>query len=129
MATTSRQTEVDRARWSRSGSRPPSLRHHGSTVIAWRDPNRGRHPRGRQPGAAARRAQRRHRRPRAVARRSCRHAGPEVLEGLLPLGAEAGSAEAREHGRLANEHHPALRRTTATATGSTRSSSTRPGTG
>jgi putative acyl-CoA dehydrogenase len=31
-----------------------------------------------------------------------------VLEGLLPLGAEAGTAEARAQGRLANEHHPEL---------------------
>ena len=38
-----------------------------------------------------------------------RYAGPEVLESLLPIGAEAGSEEAREHGRLANEHHPVLR--------------------
>jgi putative acyl-CoA dehydrogenase len=37
-----------------------------------------------------------------------RHGSPEVLAGLLPLGAEAGSAEAREQGRLANEHHPEL---------------------
>jgi putative acyl-CoA dehydrogenase len=37
-----------------------------------------------------------------------RHGSAEVLEGLLPLGAEAGSAEAREQGRLANEHHPQL---------------------
>ena len=37
-----------------------------------------------------------------------RHGSTEVLEGLLPLGAEAGSAEARDQGRLANEHHPEL---------------------
>jgi putative acyl-CoA dehydrogenase len=37
-----------------------------------------------------------------------RHGGADVLEGLLPLGAEAGSAEAREQGRLANQHHPEL---------------------
>lgn len=37
-----------------------------------------------------------------------RHASPEVVEDLVGLGAEAGSAEAREHGRLANEHHPRL---------------------
>ncbi len=37
-----------------------------------------------------------------------RHGSAEVLEGLLPLGAEAGTAEAREQGRLANEHHPEL---------------------
>ncbi|HEX5090441.1 MAG TPA: acyl-CoA dehydrogenase family protein [Nocardioides sp.] len=38
-----------------------------------------------------------------------RHGSAEVLEGLLPLGAEAGTSEAREQGRLANEHHPELR--------------------
>ena len=38
-----------------------------------------------------------------------RHAGPEVLESLVEIGAEAGTEEAREHGRLANEHHPELR--------------------
>jgi putative acyl-CoA dehydrogenase len=38
-----------------------------------------------------------------------RHGSSEVLEGLLPLGAEAGTEEAREHGRLANVHHPELR--------------------
>jgi putative acyl-CoA dehydrogenase len=37
-----------------------------------------------------------------------RHGSAEVLDGLLPLGAEAGTAEAREQGRLANEHHPEL---------------------
>ncbi|WP_193611810.1 acyl-CoA dehydrogenase family protein [Nocardioides lijunqiniae] len=37
-----------------------------------------------------------------------RHAGPDVLEDLAEIGAQAGSAEAREHGRLANEHHPVL---------------------
>lgn len=37
-----------------------------------------------------------------------RHASPEVVDDLVGLGAEAGSAEAREHGRLANEHHPRL---------------------
>ncbi|MQW77236.1 DNA alkylation response protein [Nocardioides sp. dk4132] len=37
-----------------------------------------------------------------------RHAGAEVLEDLVPLGADAGSAEAREHGQLANEHPPRL---------------------
>jgi putative acyl-CoA dehydrogenase len=38
-----------------------------------------------------------------------RHAGDEVLDSLVALGAEAGTEEAREHGRLANEHHPVLR--------------------
>jgi putative acyl-CoA dehydrogenase len=37
-----------------------------------------------------------------------RHAGPDVLEDLATLGAQAGTAEAREHGQLANEHHPVL---------------------
>src|SRR4051812_25419957 len=37
-----------------------------------------------------------------------RHATDEVVESLTGLGAEAGSAEAREHGVLANEHHPRL---------------------
>jgi len=38
-----------------------------------------------------------------------RHAGAEVLESLMAIGAQAGAEEAREHGRLANEHHPELR--------------------
>ncbi|HCB07158.1 MAG TPA: DNA alkylation response protein [Nocardioides bacterium] len=37
-----------------------------------------------------------------------RHGSESVLDSLLPLGAEAGSAEAREQGRLANEHPPEL---------------------
>ncbi len=37
-----------------------------------------------------------------------RYAGEEVVADLTALGAEAGTAEAREHGRLANEHHPEL---------------------
>jgi putative acyl-CoA dehydrogenase len=37
-----------------------------------------------------------------------RHGSPETLESLVDLGAEAGSAEAREHGMLANEFHPEL---------------------
>jgi putative acyl-CoA dehydrogenase len=39
-----------------------------------------------------------------------RHASAEVVEDLAGLGAEAGSAEAREHGMLANEFHPTLER-------------------
>ena len=58
-----------------------------------------------------------------------RHAGPEVLESLVAIGAEAGTEEAREHGRLANEHHPVLRQYDRYGTASTRSTSTRPGTG
>lgn len=38
-----------------------------------------------------------------------RHGSDETLASLHGLGREAGSAEAREHGRLANEHHPQLR--------------------
>ena len=37
-----------------------------------------------------------------------RHAGPEVVDDLGSLGAEAGTAEAREHGLLANRHEPEL---------------------
>ncbi|CAN5429151.1 DNA alkylation response protein [soil metagenome] len=37
-----------------------------------------------------------------------RHAGVEVVEDLGSIGFEAGSAEAREQGLLANEHHPEL---------------------
>ena len=67
---------------------------------------------------------------RALVEAVTRHASAEVVEDLVGIGAEAGTAEAREHGMLANEHHPAAdRRTTATATASTRSSSTRRGTG
>ncbi|MCW2868029.1 MAG: alkylation response protein [Marmoricola sp.] len=38
-----------------------------------------------------------------------RHATPEVLASLADLGVEAGTEEAREHGVLANRHHPELR--------------------
>lgn len=37
-----------------------------------------------------------------------RHASTDVVDDLTALGAEAGSAEAREHGMLANEFHPEL---------------------
>ena len=37
-----------------------------------------------------------------------RHASSEVVDELAALGAEAGSAEAREHGMLANKFHPEL---------------------
>ncbi len=37
-----------------------------------------------------------------------RYAGPEVVDDLAPLGAAAGTAEAREHGMLANRHEPEL---------------------
>src|SRR4029078_8878655 len=37
-----------------------------------------------------------------------RHAGPDVVEDLVALGAEAGTAEAREPGMLANRQEPEL---------------------
>ncbi|WP_104106714.1 acyl-CoA dehydrogenase family protein [Nocardioides sp. 616] len=37
-----------------------------------------------------------------------RHGSEEVLDDLTALGAEAGTEQAREHGMLANEHHPRL---------------------
>ena len=37
-----------------------------------------------------------------------RHGSADLVEDLTPLGAEAGTAEAREHGMLANRHHPEL---------------------
>ena len=37
-----------------------------------------------------------------------RHASDAVVDDLVGIGAEAGTAEAREHGMLANEHHPEL---------------------
>lgn len=37
-----------------------------------------------------------------------RHGSPDVLADLEAVGREAGTAEAREHGQLANEHHPLL---------------------
>jgi putative acyl-CoA dehydrogenase len=37
-----------------------------------------------------------------------RHGSSDVVDDLATLGAEAGTAEAREHGMLANEHHPQL---------------------
>lgn len=45
---------------------------------------------------------------RALSEAVVRHGSEAVLAGLRPLGAEAGSAEAREQGRLANAHHPVL---------------------
>jgi putative acyl-CoA dehydrogenase len=39
-----------------------------------------------------------------------RHGSAELVDALRGLGAEAGSAEAREHGRLANEFDPELAR-------------------
>ncbi|MEO5662016.1 MAG: acyl-CoA dehydrogenase family protein [Nocardioides sp.] len=37
-----------------------------------------------------------------------RHASADVVDDLTLLGVEAGTAEAREHGMLANQHHPEL---------------------
>jgi putative acyl-CoA dehydrogenase len=37
-----------------------------------------------------------------------RHGSSEVVADLAPLGAEASTAQAREHGMLANEHEPVL---------------------
>lgn len=45
----------------------------------------------------------------ALAGAVVRHGSGEVLEDLRELGVAAGSAEAREHGVLANAHHPELR--------------------
>jgi len=45
---------------------------------------------------------------RALVEAVLRHGSAEVVEDLTPLGAEAGTAEAREHGILANENHPQL---------------------
>jgi putative acyl-CoA dehydrogenase len=44
----------------------------------------------------------------ALAEAVTRHAGAETLDDLLALGAQAGTAEAREHGRLANRYEPEL---------------------
>ncbi len=38
-----------------------------------------------------------------------RHADQATLDDLLPLGEEAGTAQIREHGMLANAHHPELK--------------------
>ncbi|MCW2794033.1 MAG: alkylation response protein, partial [Nocardioides sp.] len=45
---------------------------------------------------------------RALVEAVTRHASADVVEDLVALGAEAGTAEAREHGILANENHPHL---------------------
>lgn len=45
---------------------------------------------------------------RALSEAVVRHGSAEVLADLADLGIEAGSEEAREHGRLANVHHPEL---------------------
>ncbi|MGY2703113.1 acyl-CoA dehydrogenase family protein [Nocardioides sp. HB32] len=37
-----------------------------------------------------------------------RHASADLVDDLAVVGAEAGTPEAREHGMLANEHHPEL---------------------
>jgi hypothetical protein len=46
---------------------------------------------------------------RALTDALARHGTRALVEELAALGAEAGSEEAREHGRLANRHHPELR--------------------
>lgn len=62
-----------------------------------------------------------------------RHTAPglldEVREDLSALGRAAGSAQLQEWGVQANDNPRACVPTTATGTGSTRSSSIRPGTG
>ncbi|SFC52185.1 putative acyl-CoA dehydrogenase [Nocardioides terrae] len=45
---------------------------------------------------------------RALAEAVARHASQEAVESLVPLGFEAGSQEAREHGMLANQNEPVL---------------------
>ena len=45
---------------------------------------------------------------RALVEAVTRHGSEDVVADLAPLGDEAGSAEAREHGILANENHPRL---------------------
>jgi putative acyl-CoA dehydrogenase len=45
---------------------------------------------------------------RALSDAVVRHASEQTLESLVPLGFEAGSEEAREHGMLANRHEPEL---------------------
>ena len=110
MLTTSRQRRRARcaARGRGGGSRGAP---RGSATMDLRystwPPRRGRHPHRHQPAAAAGRPQRRLRRPRAErGRRPARL--PRRPRDLLSLGDEAGTAEAREQGRLANEHHPVL---------------------
>jgi putative acyl-CoA dehydrogenase len=44
----------------------------------------------------------------ALAEAVLRHASAETLDSLAPLGFEAGSAQAREHGLLANRNEPVL---------------------
>ena len=45
---------------------------------------------------------------RALVEAVTRHGGSEVVDDLVALGHEAGTAEAREHGLLANRHEPEL---------------------
>jgi putative acyl-CoA dehydrogenase len=45
---------------------------------------------------------------RALVEAVTRHGSEQVVDDLLRIGAEAGTAEAREHGILANQHHPQL---------------------
>lgn len=46
---------------------------------------------------------------RALTEALVRHGSADLVDDLAALGVEAGSAEAREHGVLANRHHPELR--------------------
>ena len=45
---------------------------------------------------------------RALVEALGRHGSPDLVDDLTELGVQAGSAEAREHGMLANQHHPEL---------------------
>lgn len=45
---------------------------------------------------------------RALSEAVLRHGSPEVLDDISAIGRMAGTAEAREHGQLANAHHPEL---------------------
>lgn len=45
---------------------------------------------------------------RALSEAVLRHGSTEVLDDISAIGRMAGSAEAREHGQLANAHHPEL---------------------
>ena len=72
--------------------RPWALRYPYGTPLP------GRHPGRHQPVSPARRAQRGHPRPTPSSRRSSGTARPRWSPDLVALGAEAGTAEAREHG-------------------------------
>lgn len=65
----------------------------------------------------------------AVARHADPALLPEIGEELSLLGTAAGSTQAQTWGEEANKHSPCCAPTTVTATASTRSTSTRRGTG